>query len=79
MSKLARASTSIISQILSLLMIAIKMGLCRHRGPNKAILFLFKFVIIQKLVIFSPQSLLQETGKEAVTNVDRFNDLIFKA
>lgn len=55
------------------------MGLCRHRGPNKAILFLFKFVIIQKLVIFSPQSLLQETGKEAVTNVDRFNDLIFKA
>lgn len=33
---------------------------------------------MQKLVIF-PSILLQETGKDAVANVNRFNDLIFKA
>lgn len=48
------------------------------QGPNKVILLLFKGVMMQKLVIF-PSILLQETGKETVANVNRFNDLIFKA
>lgn len=50
-----------------------------HGEPNKATLFLFKFVKMQELANFLLSPLLQESRKSAAVNADGLSDLISEA